>query len=80
VKRAGLPEEERKAIFDLVQKFELPTRLPKDFPPEKIIDAIGRDKKFENGQVRFVVTPRIGTAILSPDVTLDDIRQAIGEL
>jgi 3-dehydroquinate synthetase len=54
--------------------------LPKGFPREKIVDAIKVDKKFVHGQIRFVVTPRIGSANLSADVTMDDIRAAMQEL
>jgi len=38
------------------------------------------DKKFENGKIRFVVTPRIGAAHVTHDVTLDDIREAVRQL
>jgi len=58
----------------------LPTTLPKNFPREKVLDALKFDKKFEGGKIRFVVTPRIGAAHLTNDVTLDDIRKAIQDL
>jgi 3-dehydroquinate synthase len=80
MKKAGLPEAQRDAIVDLLQAFDLPTRLPKDFPREKIFEALQRDKKFERGEVRFVVTSKIGSAQLSNDVTFGDIREAIAEL
>ncbi len=80
VKKAGLPPEQRGAIVDLLRRFDLPTRLPKNLPREKIFDALKFDKKFKGGKVRFVVVPRIGIAHLTNDVTLDDIREAIGEL
>jgi 3-dehydroquinate synthetase len=80
IKKAGLPPDQRDSIMDLLERFELPTRLPKDFAGEKIFDALKFDKKFEHGKVRFVVTPHIGAAFLTSDVTLDDIREAIDEL
>jgi 3-dehydroquinate synthetase len=54
--------------------------LPKNFPRQKIFDALKFDKKFEGGKIRFVVTPRIGAAHLANDVTLDDIREAVEAL
>ena len=63
VKRAGLPTDQRAAIVDLLERFGLPTRLPPKFPRKKILDAVNFDKKFEGGKIRFVVTPRIGTAV-----------------
>jgi 3-dehydroquinate synthase len=80
IRKAGLAPHQRDAIVDLLRQFNLPTRLPKNFPRKKILDALRFDKKFEAGKVRFVVTPRIGNARLTNDVTLDDIGQAIDEL
>jgi len=80
IKRAGLPPDQRDAVVDLLQRFKLPTRLPQNFPREKVFDALKFDKKFEGGKVRFVVTPRIGTAHLTSTVTLNDIREAIEAL
>lgn len=79
-KKARLPQDQRKAIVDLLQSFELPTRLPPDFPRAKILEAVPFDKKFESGKIRFVVTPAIGSARLSSDVTFEDIRAAIDAL
>jgi 3-dehydroquinate synthase len=58
----------------------LPTQLPTEVNREKIIDAIAHDKKFVAGKIRFVVTPKIGEAYVSSDVTMDDIREAIDDL
>jgi 3-dehydroquinate synthetase len=80
VKRAGLSADQRAAIVDLLERFGLPTRLPRKFPRKKILDAVNFDKKFESGNVRFVVTPRIGAARITDDVTLDDIREAVKQL
>ena len=80
IKRAGLTPGQRDAVIDLLQRFDLPTRLPKNFPREKIFKALKFDKKFERGKIRFVLTPRIGAACLTTDVTLEDIRDAVGEL
>jgi 3-dehydroquinate synthase len=80
VKRARLGPDQRAAIVDLLERFGLPTRLPPNFPRKKIFDAIRFDKKFEGGKVRFVVTPRIGTAHITNDVTLNDIREAVKQL
>src|SRR5438094_1340005 len=79
-KKAGLSRGQRDAIADLLRRFDLPTQLPKDFPRERIFKALPYDKKIESGHIRFIVTPRIGTAHITNDVTLDDIREAVDEL
>ena len=80
VKRAGLRPDQWAAVVDLLELFGLPTRLPPKFPRRKILDAVNFDKKFESGKIRFVVTPRIGTAYVADNVTLADIREAIENL
>jgi 3-dehydroquinate synthase len=79
-KKAGLPPRQHDAVIDLLQRFELPTRLPAHFPRERIFDALKFDKKFEGGKIRFVVTPRVGSAYLTSNLTLEDIREAVDEL
>jgi 3-dehydroquinate synthase len=80
IKKAGLSPGQRDEIVHLLQQFNLPTQIPKAFPREKIIETLKFDKKFEGGNVRFVVTPRIGSAQLSTNVTMQDIREAIDSL
>ena len=80
IKKAELSPGQRDAIVDLLRQFNLPTQLPKGFRREKIIEALKFDKKFEGGNVRFVLTPRIGSARLSTNVTMQDIHEAIDEL
>jgi 3-dehydroquinate synthase len=80
LKRAGLPEDQGAAIVDLLARLGLPTRLPRNFPRKKILDAVKFDKKFEGRKIRFVVTPRIGAAYVADNVTLDDIRKAVRQL
>ena len=80
VKSAGLPKDQRDAIVDLLKSFNLPTALPSNFSREKILAALPFDKKFQGGKVRFVVTSKIGSARLTSDVTLEDIREAVANL
>jgi 3-dehydroquinate synthase len=80
VRRAGLAVAERDRIVAMLAGFGLPTRLPEGFPKEKISGLVQHDKKFQAGQVRFVVTPGIGSARLVTDVTVADMESAISNL
>ena len=80
MKRAALSAKQRDEVVALLKKSGLPTRLPDEVDREKIIDAIAHDKKFAAGKIRFVVTPKIGEAHVSSDVTIEDIRAAIDDL
>jgi 3-dehydroquinate synthetase len=79
-KRAGLRPADRNAIIDLLQRFDLPTQLPSEVSRQRIMEALKFDKKFEQGQIRFVLTPKIGGAYLSSEVTWDDIAEAVDAL
>lgn len=78
--KAGLRLKQRDAIVSLLKQFRLPTRLPPKFPRGKILDTVMVDKKFEDGKICFVVTPRIGAAYLAHNVTFDDVRGAVRHL
>ena len=80
VRQAGLSEAERGRIVETLRRFELPTSLPPEFPREKIREVIRFDKKFRDREVRYVVTPAIGSARLAADVTMEDIEAAIATL
>src|SRR5438105_11732484 len=78
--RAGLSAQERDDVVSLLKQFQLPTQLPAEVDRERVAAAVVHDKKFLGGKIRFVVTPRIGEAHLSNDVTMEDIREGIAEL
>ena len=80
MKRGGLSSQERDEVVSLLKQFELPTQLPPEVDRKKIIATVVRDKKFIDGKIRFVVTPRIGEAHVSNDVTMEDIREAVATL
>jgi 3-dehydroquinate synthase len=80
VRRAGLSLGEAARIRAALELHHLPITLPPGFPREKIFAALPRDKKFENGRIRFVVAHEIGRASISADVTIEDLRAAVAEL
>ena len=79
ISKAGLPEADFRQITALLEQFDLPTALPADFPTDGILESMARDKKFEAGQIRFVLTPKLGEAFLSGpgQVGPDDVRGAV---
>lgn len=46
----------------------LPTRIPADYPPERLYQAMGSDKKKAEGQLRFVLLRDVGDVFLTADV------------
>ena len=80
VRRAGLSLGEAARIRAALQAHHLPVTLPPDFPRERILAALPRDKKFENGRVRFVVAHEIGRASIAENVTMEDLHAAVAGL
>jgi 3-dehydroquinate synthase len=76
-KRAGLPEEDIKEIEAAIKLYDLPTRLPKALPLNKILERVFADKKFIDGKIRFVVTPKLGSAFLSDNITIRDLESGL---
>ncbi|CAA9209204.1 MAG: 3-dehydroquinate synthase [uncultured Chthoniobacterales bacterium] len=80
VRKAGFPPADRDKVIHALTAFDLPTRLPDDVDRAAIADAVAGDKKFEHGDVRFVVVEALGAARLATDVTMRDITSAIAAL
>ncbi len=80
VKRAGLSAHDNEQIIARLKQFNLPVKLPSDISTDSIIAALKTDKKFSQGKIRFVLTSKIGSAFLSDDVDMADIREAIEAL
>jgi 3-dehydroquinate synthase len=80
VEKAGLSSGEAQKVLQALLAFDLPVRLPEDIPAEVLMESLIKDKKFEAGAIRFVLTKKLGSAFVSKEVTQQDIRRAIQEI
>ncbi len=71
-----LTRREAYRLEALIQKAGLANQ-PFNHDPEEIIEAIGHDKKIHDGRLRFVLIKGPGQAVISDNVSLDDIRRAV---
>jgi 3-dehydroquinate synthase len=78
--KAALPVDQAKKVLAALGAFNLPTRLPQDIPSDALMNALRKDKKFEGGSIRFVLTRSLGSAFVSKEVSESDVRRAIGNL
>lgn len=75
-KRGMISKEDLNSIRSTCSLFGLPlTTDLKD--PEEIIHITKSDKKMSNGQIRFILLQSIGRAVISDDVTEDEMREGI---
>jgi len=80
VRLAGLSQDQADRVKDVIMACGLPTSIPSHIPTDSILAALGRDKKFDAGAIRFVLTKQLGTAFVSDTVTLDDVTEAIARI
>jgi len=80
VRLAGLPQDQALRVEAVIQKCGLPTTIPDSLNTELLLETLGRDKKFDRGAIRFVLSSQLGTAFVSDQVTLEDVRGAIERL
>lgn len=72
----GLPEAEADRLEALLQRYGLPTRAP-GVATEKILELIVMDKKVSARGQRWVLTPSWGTATVSGQVPMEEVRRAL---
>lgn len=80
VEKAGLPLHQAKKVRAALSAFDLPTQLPEEVSGEALMNALRKDKKFEAGSIRFVLTRSLGSAFVSKEITEADVRWAIQNL
>lgn len=69
----------RDEIIALLEQYQLPTRIPREFSPAQIIAAMGTDKKIKNKRVRFILPHEIGRVGIAENVAEDEVMRAIDE-
>lgn len=80
VRLAGLPQAQADRVKAVITACGLPISVPPKLDEAAILNALGRDKKFDRGAIRFVLTKELGSAFVSNKVTLDDVTQALRNL
>lgn len=80
VKLAGLPGEEADRVTRVIKACGLPTSVPGELGEDSILAALGRDKKFDRGAIRFVLTRKLGSAFVSDKVTQEDVTDTLRNL
>ena len=75
--RAGLPKEEIEELVSVISRFDLPTKFPDQLSRSQIMEKVFADKKFVHGKIRFVVTPKLGSATLAENITMEDLESGL---
>ncbi len=76
----GLPAQDSARIRKLLEQYQLPQVLPASLDTATILAKLATDKKFSQGQIRFVLLKAPGRAKVSHSVTQADLVAAIEHL
>jgi 3-dehydroquinate synthase len=63
-------EAHLKAVGQPTRMSDIPGELP---PTEKLLDAIGQDKKVKSGKLTFILTRGVGEAFVADDVPPSEV-------
>ncbi|MCF6313466.1 MAG: 3-dehydroquinate synthase [Verrucomicrobiales bacterium] len=77
---SGLSDDQAQRLIAALKLVQLPTQLDPSIDREKILRILRLDKKFIDGQIRFVLLKSIGNAFVSKDITFTDIETAVDAL
>jgi 3-dehydroquinate synthase len=69
-----LGHDDLERIISLLQKLDIPIGI--DFEAQRVIEALGKDKKRQSDQIKFVFLEKIGQAVVR-DIALDELSQWI---
>ncbi|TCS84148.1 3-dehydroquinate synthase [Tepidibacillus fermentans] len=64
----------------LIERFQLPTSIPKAYNTEEILQILMRDKKFKQSQIRMVLPIEIGKVMIVEGIEIDLLRKIIEEM
>jgi 3-dehydroquinate synthase len=70
--RGLLPSQDAQRLHALLTRLGLPTRI--DFDPEAVVEALGKDKKRESDQIKFVLLEGLGKSVIEA-IALDELAQ-----
>jgi len=79
VQRAGLPPESHVRLEAALDHLRLPVRMP-PVPLARLLAAMRSDKKRARGEVRWVLTPRVGDASVPRAVESRLVRAALARV
>ncbi len=74
VKRGLLSAQEDRRLRDLLAKLQLPNGFASD--PQKILDAVTKDKKKAGDRIHFILLAGIGNAVVEP-IAIEELEEAL---
>ncbi|MFT5471261.1 MAG: 3-dehydroquinate synthase [Verrucomicrobiales bacterium] len=77
---SGLPTDQSERVQQLLAAFDLPQNVSNAINAANVLNLLSRDKKFEEGRIRFVLLRELGDAFVSEEVSQADIEREVERL
>lgn len=74
---SDLSNSDKKSIKTVLQKYYLPTTIPRSFVAHKILEKMKSDKKNKAGKIRLTLLDKIGSAVINQQCKDNDIYKAL---
>ena len=74
-KKGLLSKQSYQSAQAVLQRFPLPDLG--EVSPQRVLDVVAHDKKYINGELNFILLDEIGNAVVSTDVSTDDIAESL---
>lgn len=78
--RLGYPEYVHTETKRILQKFGLPVQIPAQMNTDEILSAMMHDKKFQHGEMVFIIPVDLGKVEINKHVSSAWVRETIEEL
>ncbi len=75
--RGLLDWQDVERLVRLIERFDLPVKVPEELERQAIIENLKRDKKVQDGKVHFVLANGIGDTLIVDDVSDSEVLDAI---
>ncbi|MCF6764371.1 3-dehydroquinate synthase [Thiotrichales bacterium 19S3-7] len=72
-----LSQQDEDSLVEFLSYFNLPVVLPENLDQNLLFDAMARDKKNKNNQIRYVILKSIGQAEVSDNLEDDFVKKAL---
>ncbi len=79
-KYSSLSNTEAQRLIAALELLRLPTQLDPGIDRKTVLQTLRLDKKFVDGQIRFVLLKSLGNAFVSKEVSFTDIETALNDL
>ncbi len=74
---AYINSDEVDRVISLIKRAELPIQIPGDMTFRKFVDLMSVDKKNVDGQMRFILLKKLGSALLPLDVPISLLKSTL---